>query len=51
MTESNDHQTPQDPTGSDNADELRWNLIRVGVRLGIGLLVLGGTLALILGAG
>lgn len=51
MTEPNDHQTPLDQTDSDGRDELRWLWIRVGVRIGIGLLVIGVTLVLILGAG
>jgi len=48
MTDPNDHQAPQDPA---DRDEVRWLWIRIGVRLGIGLLVVGVTLALILGAG
>lgn len=41
-----------DPTpGGDPADELRWLWIRVGLRLGIALLVIVATLLLILGAG
>ena len=38
-------------TGQDAGEELRWLWIRVGVRLGIGLLVVVATLLLILGAG
>jgi hypothetical protein len=48
MNDPNDHQIRQDPA---NRDELRWLWIRVGVRIGIGLLVVGVTLGLILGAG
>lgn len=32
-------------------EELRWQLVRVGLRLGIALLVAGATLAMILAAG
>jgi len=48
MTKSNDHQSQQDPA---NRDELRWLWIRVGVRLGVGLLVVIATLWLIFMAG
>ncbi|MCK5274870.1 MAG: hypothetical protein KAJ11_15185 [Alphaproteobacteria bacterium] len=50
MTESDEQKPDQAPTGGDS-EELRWLWIRVGVRLGIGLLVVVATLLLIFGAG
>ena len=49
MTEPDDHKTPQDSTAG-GSDELRWLWVRVGLRLGIGLLVVVATIWLILGA-
>lgn len=48
MTKTNDHQSQQDPA---DREELRWLWIRVGVRLGVGLLVVIATLWLIFAAG
>jgi hypothetical protein len=48
MTDPNDHQSQQDPA---DRDELRWLWIRVGIRLGVGLLVVFATLWLIFMAG
>ena len=50
MTEPDEQKAGQAPAGGES-DELRWLWIRVGVRLGIGLLVVVATLWLILGAG
>jgi len=48
MTKPNDHRSQQVPV---DRDELRWLWIRVGVRLGVGLLVVIATLWLIFLAG
>jgi hypothetical protein len=48
MTKPNDHRSQQVPA---DRDELRWLWIRVGVRLGVGLLVVIATLWLIFLAG
>ena len=50
MTEPDEHKDPQNPDVG-NPDELLWLWVRIGVRLGIGLLVVVATLWLILGAG
>ena len=50
MTEPDEQKPDQAPAGG-NSDELRWLWIRMGVRLGIGLLVIAATLLLIFGAG
>jgi hypothetical protein len=50
MIEPDEQNTEQAPAGGDS-DELRWLWIRVGVRLGIGLLVVVATLLLIFSAG
>ena len=50
MTEPDEQKADQSPAGG-NSDELRWLWIRMGVRLGIGLLVIGATIGLILSAG
>lgn len=50
MTEPDEHKDPQRPAVGD-PDELDWLWVRVGVRLGIGLLVVVATLLLIFGAG
>lgn len=51
MSELDDQKPPQDPNDPAAGEELRWMWVRVGVRLGIGLLVVVATLLLILGAG
>ncbi len=50
MTAPDEQETGQDPAGRVSADERRWLWVRVGVRLGIGLLVAAVTLWLILSA-
>jgi hypothetical protein len=50
MSKPDNQKTPQDPTGHESGEELRWLWIRVGVRLGIGLLVVIATLLLIFSA-
>ena len=50
MTEPDEQKPDQGPAGGDS-EELRWLWIRVGVRLGIGLLVIVATVWLILAAG
>ena len=50
MTDSDEQKPDQAPAAGDS-EELRWLWIRVGVRLGIGLLVVVATLLLIFGAG
>ena len=49
MTEPDEQKADLVPAGED-PDELRWLLIRAGVRLGIGLLVIAATLLLIFAA-
>lgn len=49
MTEPDQQKADQAAAG--DSDESRWLWIRVGVRLGIGLLVVAATLWLIFGAG
>jgi hypothetical protein len=51
MSEPDDQKTTQNPKEPAAGEELRWLWIRVGVRLGIGLLVVVAALLLILGAG
>lgn len=51
MSQPNEDKTREDSAGGISADELRWLWVRVGVRLGVGLLVIVATLLLILGAG
>ena len=50
VTEPDEHKTPQNPDVGD-PNEARWLWVRIGVRLGIGLLVVVATLLLIFSAG
>lgn len=49
MIEQDGQQDGRPPKGGDSADDLRWLWIRLGLRLGIALLVIVATLLLILG--
>lgn len=51
MNKLNEQEADQNSAAGISADELRWLWIRLGVRLGIGLLVIVATILLILGAG
>lgn len=50
MTDQDGHEPGQTPAAGNSAEELRWLWIRMGVRLGIVLLVIAATLFLIFSA-